>query len=501
MSVTLSESSPNAFVASGTPPKVYYSAKGGTFTVTATDSSPGTISTVDFPSVFGDDPDVGSSKSHDYTWTASATDSGSKSVKVTDIDASFGTASFTVTPDTAAPTGQTVALDGGPWFTSASVPLTIGTGTDAGAGVDTTRGVFERAAATLTNGSCGTFGAFSAVTLSGGADTSVTSGNCYRYQYKATDKVGNVSTASAASSDAKVDTSAPTMPSLFFSGLSNTAAAGTTVYYGAKSGSFTLTAVSGDPESGITSYAFPVIAGFTPIGTGAARTYTFTGTTTAPSGPQGVTVTNAAGLTSAPASFTLVADQTAPTVAVLCNGKPCVGSPYAKQVTVTVTATDGTGSGVGTIRYTVDGTDPTAEGGTEYNDALMVRSLTHLTVRAYDKAGNASAPVSVTVVSLVDKLVVTAPARVTVKAGARYLVVRMSATRRSLAAAAMSRPGVKRAAGWHFLLPGWNLDRPAPAAGGTQAAGRLQGRVDAGLRLATLDEDDLRLRSIASLGR
>src|SRR4029077_331690 len=104
---------------------------------------------------------------------------------------------------------------------------------------------------------------------------------------------------------------------------------------------------------------------------------------------------------------------------------------------------------VDTIRYTVDGTDPTAEGGTEYSDALMVRSLTDLTVRAYDKTGNASAPVSVTVVSLVDKLVVTAPARVTVKAGARYLVVRMSTTRRSLASAAMSRPGAKRAAGWH----------------------------------------------------
>ena len=96
---------------------------------------------------------------------------------------------------------------------------------------------------------------------------------------------------------------------------------------------------------------------------------------------------------------------------------------------------------------------------------------------------------------------VTAPARVTVKAGARYLVVRMSTTRRSLASAAMSRPGVKRAAGWHFLLPG-----------GTSIV-RL--RLPAGLKRPAaykvvwtlvsdsqkLDEDDLRLRSIASLGR
>ena len=265
VSVSLSESSPYAVV-SGT--NLYYSANSGTFTVTASDSSPSTISSVDFPSVFGDDPAAGAKKSHSYAWTSSATDSGSKSVTVTDSDTSTGTASFTVTPDTTAPTGQTVVLGGGPWFTSASVPLTIGAGTDAGAGVDGTRGVVERAAATLTNGSCGTFGAFSAVTSSGGADTSVASGNCYRYQYKATDKVGNVSNASAASSDAKVDTSAPTTPTLFFSGFSNTAAAGTTVYYGAKSGTFTLTAASGDPESGIASYAFPVIAGFTPSGAG-----------------------------------------------------------------------------------------------------------------------------------------------------------------------------------------------------------------------------------------
>jgi Chitobiase/beta-hexosaminidase C-terminal domain len=451
LTVTLSESSPSAVV-SGT--KLYYASSSGTLTVKVEDSGPLTITSVNFPSVFGDDPDPSAETSYAYAWTSSATDSGTKSVAVTYSDLSTGSVSFTVTPDTAAPTGQTVALDGGPWFTSASVPLTIGAGTDAGAGVDSTGGVVERAAATLTNGSCGTFGAFSAVTPSGGADTSVTSGNCYRYQYKAKDNVGNVSTASPASSDAKVDTSAPTTPTLFFSGLSNTAAVGSTVFYGAKSGSFTLTTVSGDPESGIASYAFPAIAGFTPVGAGAARTYTFTGETTAPSGPQSLTATNAAGLTSAPASFTLVADQTAPTVVVLCNGKPCVDSPYAKAVTVTVTASDGTGSGVGAIRYTVDGTDPTGGEGTEYTDALTVRSLTHLKVRAYDKTGNASTPVSVTINSFVDKLVVTAPARVTVKAGARYLVVRMSATRRSLATASMSRPGVKRAARWHFLLPG-----------------------------------------------
>src|SRR5437764_1438061 len=57
---------------------------------------------------------------------------------------------FTITPDTAAPTGQTVALSGGPWYTTTSVPLVLDNGTDADSGVDPASGVIERQSATLT---------------------------------------------------------------------------------------------------------------------------------------------------------------------------------------------------------------------------------------------------------------------------------------------------------------------------------------------------------------
>ena len=50
-----------------------------------------------------------------------------------------------------------------------------------------------------------------AVTLVGGADTSVVDGNCYRYRVEVSDNVGNQSAPSAVSADAKIDTSAPTI--------------------------------------------------------------------------------------------------------------------------------------------------------------------------------------------------------------------------------------------------------------------------------------------------
>ena len=215
-----------------------------------------------------------------------------------------------------------------------------------------------------------------------------------------------------------------------------------------------------------------MIAGFTPIGTGASRTYTFTGTSTAPSARRASRRRTGQARPPAPASFTLVADPTAPTVTVRCNGKPCIASPYAQPVKVTVTASDGTGSGIGTIRYTVDGSDPTAGRGTEYDKELTVRSLTRLKVRAYDKAGNASTTVGVTIASLADKLMVTR-AGPRDREGRRPLPGRADVDDAPFARRRRDdRLGreARRTLALHAALR--NLDRPAPAAGGAQAAGR-----------------------------
>src|SRR4029079_17681400 len=119
--------------------------------------------------------------------------------------------------------------------------------------------VVERDEVGLTNGACGTFpDSWSTVTLSGGSDTSVLTGKCYRYRELLSDNVGNQGT-SGASSTAKVDTSAPSTPTLAFSGLSANAYwdGSTTLFVRPSAGGmFTVTASSSDGQSGIGSYTF-----------------------------------------------------------------------------------------------------------------------------------------------------------------------------------------------------------------------------------------------------
>ncbi len=92
----------------------------------------------------------------------------------------------------------------------------------------------------------------------GGNDTTVASGKCYRYRYLLSDRVGNQAT-SGASATAKVDTSAPGAPSLSYGSLSNAVVNLGVVYYlpGAASGQFAVTAASSDGQSGVASYGFP----------------------------------------------------------------------------------------------------------------------------------------------------------------------------------------------------------------------------------------------------
>jgi peptidoglycan/xylan/chitin deacetylase (PgdA/CDA1 family) len=83
-------------------------------------------------------------------------------------------------------------------------------------------------------------------------------------------------------------------------------------------------------------------------------------------------------------------DTTAPTSAIFCNGTACSGSAYHSTVSVSLSASDGTGgSGVAAIRYTTNGTDPTTTNGITYSAPFNVSSTTTVKFRAYDRVGNA----------------------------------------------------------------------------------------------------------------
>ncbi len=189
------------------------------------------------------------------------------------------------------------------------------------------------------------------------------------------------------------DTTPPTTPALALT-LDDSngfdAVSGTTFFYnpnGASGGAFTVTAQTDDPESGIAEVDFPAALGN--VATSATATPYAAHYVWAPGaadqGAETVTAKNGAGLVS-PATFALSPDSTAPTVAIQCNLNPCNGS-YLGRVDVSLAAADGTGSGVRSVEYTTDGSDP-ATSGTAYTGSFSVDSTTDVRAVAVDNVGN-----------------------------------------------------------------------------------------------------------------
>ncbi len=82
-------------------------------------------------------------------------------------------------------------------------------------------------------------------------------------------------------------------------------------------------------------------------------------------------------------------DTTPPVSTMSCNGSPCGTGWFASPVQVTLTATDDL-SGVAVIRYTTDGSVPTADS-TAYTTPFTISSTSVVTYRAWDNAGNVEA--------------------------------------------------------------------------------------------------------------
>ena len=310
---------------------------------------------------------------------------------------------------------------GSAYSTSTTLSLALAGGTDS-SGVATAGNRLFRAAAALTStsggdGGCGTFGSYALVAAdppSAFSDT-VSDGACYRYRYSVSDAVGNYSTYSSAS--IKVDSSAPSTPTLAMSALTSTYAAGSAVYYrpGASSGSFTVTARSTDGVSGILSYSFPTAAALgtnwtSTSGATGTNTYGWTsGGTPSGSGTFGVTATNNASRTSPAAQFTLTSDATAPAVSapIYTDG----GSSSTTQTISVPTPTD-SGSGVAIVSmqrasaalsgstcgtysgFTTISTNP----GSSYTDTVTTGTCYKYQLVATDNVGNSATATSTNVI-------------------------------------------------------------------------------------------------------
>jgi len=345
----------------------YNPAQGGSFEVeTSASSSYSGIARVDFPALAGfvgggaiASPSGGTVFRTTYAWSANGASPspGFQPISATNNagQTSTNANAFNVVKDDVGPGGGSIDATGlsgtgGRYSRSLTLSVAFAPGTDTGAGLAASGAQLLRASATLASsgladGSCGTFGAFTQVGANDPttpkSDVVPADRTCYRYQYLVPDKVGNQT--AYFSPDIKVDTVAPSAPTLSFSALTNAfwSGAGTTVFYrpGATSGGFQVTANSADTTAGIAGYGFPAFPlGWTSTSAGInARSYSWSpANPTAPSGAQTVVATNNAGGT-ASSSFTATPDATVPS-----GGTITYTNGYSTGTTLSVAHNKGT---------------------------------------------------------------------------------------------------------------------------------------------------------------
>ncbi len=317
--VTLSESSPYAFLSSSTAIFVN-TGQSGTFDVSATaDDAESGIDKVSFPNGVDD-------TSAPYSATYGLGDlSGAQTVTAVASNGLTASAGFTVTPDTTPPSGGSVDYPDG-YDADGSVTITSTDGADGESGLAAGTGVLERATATLAGGTCGSYGSWTPVT----SPDTISGGLCARYQNSVSDNVGNVATYTSANV-VKFDGTDP---------IATMDDPGSPL-----SGTVTLSSTANDPESGVATTVYEI----SPAG---ASTWTPVtnpwDTTSVADGLYDlhVVVTNTIGgvTTSAPVTDRLV-DNTSP------GGGGGPGGQYLSgTVTLTASPTD-SGAGVVSVEF------------------------------------------------------------------------------------------------------------------------------------------------------
>ncbi|HEX6788597.1 MAG TPA: invasin domain 3-containing protein [Gaiellaceae bacterium] len=340
----------HAYLTATAPYVLYYgtTAGGGGFKLHASATDPSGVDTVTFPdlsgtsgfngsggtSTNGSNADPYAVDSPAYSFTGSATTApAAKNIDSADLRGNVSHDQVTFVLDNTAPTGGSLSINGGNVYstaTSFAVSHTDYTLDGGGSGVASS--VLTVASATLSNNACGTFGSPTPVSdgTFSGADAT-----CYHFALTGTDNVGNTA---ATTFDVKVDTTAPSQPTITFGNLSagNTYddGAGTLYYRPSAGGTFRVDASSTDAESGVQSYTFSPLTGFSSTNqSGAALNATFSGSSTG-GGAFTVHATNNAGLDSSDASYNVTADSTAPSGGSLTvNGTAATGAGSSSYLT------------------------------------------------------------------------------------------------------------------------------------------------------------------------
>ncbi len=337
--VTLSEASPFAHV-SGVEIFVNTN-EAGTYDVAATSSDAHSgIDKIRFPG-----PTDDSSSPYVATYGFAAL-SGSQTVIAFNGAGLTSSSPFTVTPDTAGPTGGSVTYPGG-YDADGDIAIAVDPGTDALSGIATASAVLERRTAALSDGVCDPFGGgWNTVT----SPDTVASGLCAQYRYRVSDRVGNEA-AYTSTNVAKVDLASPSAPALTLDESSPYAhVVGTEIFLNTdETGSYDVQAATADPASGVAKVVFP--GGVEDTSTPYAATYDFDDLL----GAETVTAHDRAGNTSS-SEFDVTEDVAAPSTS---DDTASIGSAWqTSPVTVTLTPTDAR-SDVAATYYTSDGSVPT----------------------------------------------------------------------------------------------------------------------------------------------
>lgn len=221
-----------------------------------------------------------------------------------------------VTFDSTVPTGS-VSVPAYSSSTSVSVTFSA-TDNTGGSGVDTAGGELMRASASLSNGTCGSsYSSYSQVGstgLSSPYSDTVSSGNCYKYEYMVSDNVGNLATIGP-SGIVEVDTGSPTFAiTKSGSNVYTDGSAHVWVKSGTTGSSFTLTATESVSGINASTVNFPTITGWTEgtvTTTATTASVTYTETASPGTGAQSASVASNTGSTTT-LSYTISSDTSAP---------------------------------------------------------------------------------------------------------------------------------------------------------------------------------------------